>query len=361
MFTQTEVSEPNKLQISQKYFLILFHIFGFHPLLKRTSSNISRILNYIPSCIILTFNITLIIFDIKDFCENTLSVAIVIRLWHSIAWNATMASNLIKIINNPLSLVDLLESMCKVDEIFLMRFKYNTDYQKIRWTFGLKLGAISIIYVATFLPYYITNYEYYPVKMMCFGVGADIYATVGLAFLLFYLILLNDRVKVTYDLIKNVSQKDSNNTTNNKKILISDLKILSDIYSKLWEITITINEIFEIYLIAYLIFGFIDFVGITFFLFKEQQNQDISTITTILCYLFGIVLRIVTVIKVTNDIKKNANNIGETIHLLDVSKENDTNLIILQKDFCLLVLFQPICIESVFYKYDLELIVPVRL
>lgn len=363
MFTQPDISEPNKLIVSQKYLLTIFHFFGLHPFFERKTINLNRILNYIPSLVVLCFNVILIVLNIIEFFEKTLTVASMIKIWHLIVWNATTAYILIKTIMNPIKFVQLLESMSKVDDILLKRLKHETNYERIRWTYGLKLATISSIYVALLMPYYIYNYKHFDFKIMCFEISSDLYGTILLAFFLFYFAMLNDRVKIAHDYIQKMTRKikvRSRNKHERDMNLIANLTTLKDVYGKLWSITLTINENFGPYLISFIIFTFIDIVALTFFLCKQPEGSELASSISSFCLLLGSFFHLLIVAIVTNDLKENANGIGNSIHLFDASDENDQDFIILIKDFSSHVLFQPIVIESVFFQFDLEILVPVR-
>lgn len=359
MFNEPDALTSNKLQESQKYLLIVFHFFGLHPLFERKSANLSRVSNYIPTLVVLACTVILIGFNIVEFFEKTWSIASVIKIWHSILWNAITASILVRTLLDPLKLVELLELMYNVDEILLTRLKYETNYKKLRRTVALKLALISAIYVVLFLPYYVHNYELYSLTILCFEIASDSYCTVLLAFFLFYFGLLNDRVKIVFDhiqmMIENIKAKGRNKHEKNLDLL-ADLTTLNDLYGKLWTITLTINENFGSYLISFIIFTFIDMVGLTFFLCKQLQEPDIAPSITILCLIIGIIYHLLIITVMTNDLKENASGIGNSVHFFDA---NDSDFVLLMKDFSSHVLFQPICIESIFFQFDLELLVPV--
>lgn len=367
MFDQPDI-QPNKLQVSQKYILTVFHLFGLYPLFERTNTNVSnRISHYIPSVVIFSLNITLIVFDVINFLERSLTVSSVINLTKSISWNALTAWILTKTMLDPLKFVKVLENINKVDEILWKHLKYEINYEKDRLMLGVKLFSFSFIFLVLTVPYYIYTNNLYKTYILCFEIFADIYNSALLAFFLFYVGLLNDRVKIVFELLTNLLTRKSKIKLKGKldkdssvSTLLADLTKMNELYEKLWSITFNINDIFGLFIIIFIVFLFIDLVSLAHFFCNELQDNEIGISLATLSLIVGNVFRLLTVTILTNGLKENASGIGTTIHLFDACTEDDPSLIVLLKDFSSHVLFQPICIESVFFQVDLELLVPVR-
>lgn len=255
----------------------------------------------------------------------------------------------------PWNLVKLLDDMNNIDNNLRTYFKCDINYGKIRITPTIKMFVIAAVYLLFIFPYYIINHHLYTLEILCFEIFADFHNTAQLSFYLFYIEMLNDRIKAVNDLTTDISHKKAENS-----ILIHHITNLNDLYGKLWRVSTKLNQTFGVLLVSIVIFIFIDFVFLTFYFCKElQSNTRSDTSLAIFFLLLGLTFETLVFAKYTDNVKEYSNGIGVKLHLIDVCDHNDTSLTVLLKDFSSHVLFQPIFIKSVFFQMDLGLLVPV--